>query len=110
MSAHSPHEEEDDYVSSEDDDFDPTAADQDGNVSSDSGDDDEQPLEAVKGRKPATKKAKPKKTEEAEDAGFENSGDEGIIRKATKKRRKNPEEDSGGEGGFVKTRSMRAVA
>ncbi|KAK2008373.1 BCNT-domain-containing protein, partial [Colletotrichum eremochloae] len=56
---------------------------------------------------------------EAEDAGFENSGDEALIKKAKKKRRRKAkdgdaaaapdEEDEGGDGGLVKTRSMRAA-
>lgn len=55
---------------------------------------------------------------ESGDLDFENSGDEGIIKEGTTRERKRKrkrkvdeqDEDSGGEGGFVKTRSMRAVA
>ncbi|KAF3770162.1 BCNT-domain-containing protein [Cryphonectria parasitica EP155] len=52
--------------------------------------------------------------EEAEDAGFENSGDEAIIEKGRKRRKKGQQaqrdhDDEGGEGGLIKTRSMRAV-
>ncbi|KAK2773302.1 swr1p complex component [Colletotrichum kahawae] len=54
--------------------------------------------------------------DEADDAVFENSGDEALIKKAKKKRKKArggdgaPDgDDEGGEGGLVKTRSMRAA-
>ncbi|EFQ27178.1 bucentaur or craniofacial development [Colletotrichum graminicola] len=72
----------------------------------------------------ATKLAKRKRDAdggEAEDAGFENSGDEALIKKAKKKKKRRrkakdadaaaapDEEDEGGDGGLVKTRSMRAA-
>ncbi|KAG9248267.1 bucentaur or craniofacial development-domain-containing protein [Calycina marina] len=106
--------DDEDYASSEDSDFAPdaapaTAAD----VSSDEDSDaDESPTEkTIKHiKKPAKRK---RGDEKAEDLGFENSGDEAIIEKGLKrqKRRKRGEvedEDEGGEGGLVKTRSMRA--
>jgi hypothetical protein len=53
--------------------------------------------------------------EEAEDVGFENSGDEEIVERGLKRQRKKgrkgqEDEDEGGEGGFVKTRRMAALA
>ena len=98
--------DEEGYVSSEDEDFNPTAeaADIDGEDSSDSEAEREQGQNAVKGT------ARKAKVEEAEDVGFENSGDEAIMKKGQRRKRKiKGDEDSGGEGGFVKTRSMRAV-
>ncbi len=50
----------------------------------------------------------------ADDAGFENSGDEAVIGRAKKRRRKakdgngHGDDDDGGEGGLIKTRSQRA--
>ena len=102
--------EEDGYVSEEDDNFDPSAAAGDENVSSNSESEADEPDASAKGRKLIPKKVSGTKAEEAEDAGFENSGDEGIIKKGAKRRRKDSMDESGGEGGFVKTRSMRAVA
>lgn len=111
----SPPPDEEAYISEEDEDFDPTAVEATRDVSSDSSSDSEQeqPQALKKGRKPKfNKHALTLKHPEAEDAGFENSGDEGIINKGTKRKRKgsHASADSGGEGGFVKTRSMRAVA
>ena len=106
---------EDAYVSEEDEDFDPNAAREDENISSSSESSPDVPASGKRGRgrapKGGRKKRQKPQTEEAEDAGFENSGDEGIIKKGKKRKRKGSvKEDSGGEGGFVKTRSMRAVA
>ncbi|TQN71329.1 SWR1-complex protein 5 [Colletotrichum shisoi] len=65
-----------------------------------------------------TKRKRDTNDNEAEDVGFENSGDEALIKKATKKQKRRKakdadgapdEEDEGGEGGLVKTRSMRAA-
>ena len=112
--------DDDNYISSEDEDFNPdavTAADANESSSTDSEPEPTTPTTASK-RGPNPKKGVKKKKrwaqdgeEETEDAGFENSGDEGIIRKGTKRKRKGSmeDEDGGGEGGFVKTRSMRAV-
>ncbi|RDL39372.1 SWR1-complex protein 5 [Venustampulla echinocandica] len=108
--------DDEEYASSEDSDFAPDAAPvrDDEEVSSDS----ELEAESVKTTKPAKRK-RGTDAEEAEDAGFENSGDEAIIEKGKKRRKKkgkkgkkgNDEavEDEGGEGGLVKTRSMRAA-
>lgn len=105
-------EDEDTYVSSEDEDFDPTNGNADENVSASSEEDDNAEESGIKSApKAKAKQQRKKKGEEAEDLGFENSGDEGIIKKGMKRKRKGSkvDEDSGGEGGFVKTRSMRVV-
>lgn len=70
-------------------------------------------------KKPKTKAGKRKRAggrgEEAEDVGFENSGDEEIVEKGLKRQKKKgkkkgvEDEDEGGEGGFVKTRRMAAL-
>ena len=104
QSPHIPDREE--YVSSEDEDFKPSAdaMEVDGEESSDSEADDKGAPNAIK------KRAQKSKNEEAEDIGFENSGDEAVMKKGQKRKQRNRnDEDSGGEGGFVKTRSMKAV-
>jgi hypothetical protein len=95
-----------DYASEEDSDFAPDAAPvEDAAESSES----EAEVEVVK----KSTKRKRGQEDEAEDAGFENSGDEAIIEKGlkrrSKKKGKKEDEDEGGEGGLVKTRSMRAA-
>ncbi|KAL3419410.1 swr1-complex protein 5 [Phlyctema vagabunda] len=104
--------DDEEYASSEDSDFAPDAAP--ANVSEDSASesdgDDSTPV--------VTKPKKRKRTadEEAEDLGIENSGDEAIIERGLKRQKKRGKkgkirdivEDDGGEGGLVKTRSMRA--
>ncbi|KAK1586012.1 bucentaur or craniofacial development-domain-containing protein [Colletotrichum navitas] len=114
--------DDEEYESSQDSDFAPEdAIAADGaSEASDSETDGEDAAAA------ATKLAKRKRDAdggEAEDAGFENSGDEALIKKANKKRRRKTkdadaaaaaaaapdEEDEGGDGGLVKTRSMRAA-
>jgi len=115
-----PPSDDEDYASSEDSDFvdDVTAQ----NNSADSSDEDssaeepskEEPTNRGTGSaKKATKRKRVDVDEEAEDAGFENSGDEAIIEKGLKRQRRKgkkgkDEDDEGGEGGLVKTRSMRA--
>lgn len=107
-----------DYASSEDSDFAPDDAPEQGEgQSSDSeGDGKDAPTPAA----PATKRKRQRQTgdgggggDAAEDLGFENSGDEAIIEKGKKRRKKGPQarqlDDEGGEGGLIKTRSMRAV-
>jgi len=108
--------EDEDYASSEDEDFVPEAAPAAASASA-SEDSQSEAEDAT-----VTKKAKPTKRklvngqdEEAEDVGFENSGDEAIIGKGLKKQRRKKrrgeeEDDEGGEGGFVKTRRMAAQA
>ncbi|MCJ1479078.1 hypothetical protein MMC13_007762 [Lambiella insularis] len=106
-------EEDEAYVSSEDEDFDPSAARADEDASSSSEDESAKgPTILTAGDKQSKKTQKRgKKENEAEDLDFENSGDEATIKKAAKRKRRGDmgDDDSGGEGGFVKTRSMRAV-
>jgi hypothetical protein len=104
-----------DYASEEDSDFAPDAAPAPEAESSDSESEADEPTQKAQA-KPKTKKRKRGDEEEAEDVGFENSGDEAIIkeyeapkRKKGKKGRAAELEEEGGEGGFVRTRSMRAV-
>lgn len=106
--------DEEGYVSSEDSDFAPDAVAAPAEDDSDSDSSPDEPEHA----KPAKKRRKIDH-EEAEDLGFENSGDEAIIGDGLKKERrrkkgkkgkgKEDDDEDGGEGGFVKTRSMRAV-
>ena len=100
---------EDEYTSEEDSDFAP----EDGaaNESSVSDDDgvahDDKPTSA--------KRKRPVADPEAEDAGFENSGDEAVIEKGKKRQRKSRKkdkedaDDDAASGPLIKTRSMRAV-
>ncbi|KAL0931884.1 swr1p complex component [Colletotrichum truncatum] len=103
--------DDEEYESSQDSDFAPEDAVAEGGDSDgdDSEGDDENAATAPKRKRDAG-------GEEADDAGFENSGDEALIKKAKKKRKKAKDadgaagdEDDGGEGGLVKTRSMRAA-
>ncbi|KAI2470423.1 BCNT-domain-containing protein [Annulohypoxylon bovei var. microspora] len=100
---------DEDYASDEDSDFAPDAAplqDQGGSDASES-EDDEVELVAVPSKK--------RSADANADDGFENSGDEAIIQKGRKRQKKDKrkhvdvEHDEGGEGGLIKTRSMRAV-
>lgn len=95
---------DEDYLSEEDSDFAPEdAAAEESSVS----EDDEVP--------DPEKTAQPKRKRQdgedaAEDAGFENSGDEAIIGKGKKRQKKLKRNiDEGGEGGLIKTRRMRAA-
>ncbi|KZL85441.1 bucentaur or craniofacial development [Colletotrichum incanum] len=107
--------DEEEYESSQDSDFAPEdAVAADGaSEASDSEADGEDTATKTK----TTKRKRDANGNEAEDAGFENSGDEALIKKAKKKKRKKAkdadavpdEDDEGGEGGLVKTRSMRAA-
>ena len=106
--------DDDDYASSEDSDFAPDAAPA---QASEESSDDESEAEAPEVKaKPRSTKRKRGADDEAEDAGFDNSGDEAIIEKGLKKQRKKSKkgkdaedvDDEGGEGGLIKTRSMRA--
>ena len=111
-------ENDSEYSSAEDSDFAPEAVQQ---LASDDSSDSESESETAnndttKKKKPAKRKrAKGAVTEDAEDVGYENSGDEAIIetglRRQRKKGKKGREDDEdGGEGGFVKTRRMAALA
>ena len=106
------HAEEDEYVSEEDEDFNPDAAAAGENVSSSSESEVGKPVTKGKsGKKAAKQRRRKTRDEEAEDAGVENSGDEGMIEQCRKRKRNgNVDEDSGGEGGFVQTRGMKATA
>jgi len=104
-----------DYASEEDSDFAPDTAPAPEVESSESESEADEPTSKAQA-KPKNKKRKRGDEEEAEDVGFENSGDEAVIkeyeapkRKKGKKSRAVELEDEGGEGGFVRTRSMRAV-
>lgn len=110
--SHEPTIDDEDYASSEDSDFAPDEAPEQGDASSDVEDET-----AGDTAEPAPVKRKRQTQagggDDAEDAGFENSGDEAIIGKGKKKQKKGRQaqrdEDEGGEGGLIKTRSMRAV-
>jgi hypothetical protein len=103
-------EEEEDYASEEDSDFAPDAVP----AQASDAESDEESEADVEAKKPV--KRKRGQDEEAEDAGIENSGDEAIIERGLKRQKKkgkkgkDVDEDEGGEGGLVKTRSMRAQA
>ena len=112
-------EDNSEYSSAEDSDFAPEAVRQ--AESDDSSDSESEPEttnnDTVRRQKPAKRKrTKVTATEEAEDVGYENSGDEAVIesglrrqRKKGKKGKQDDDEDVG-EGGFVKTRRMAALA
>jgi hypothetical protein len=105
--------DDDYYASSEDSDFAPDNAPAQASEESSDGESEVDETATKKGKlRPA--KRKRGQNDEAEDLGIENSGDEAIIERALKKQRKKKgkekekNEDEGGEGGLVKTRSMRA--
>lgn len=106
--------DDEDYASSEDSDFAPEdAPEQDGGAES-SDEDDSEAVPAAKSAAPSKKRTQAGDGDEAADAGFENSGDEAIIEKGKKRQKKTRKaqqnlDDEGGEGGLIKTRSMRAV-
>jgi hypothetical protein len=107
--------DDEEYASSEDSDFAPEVAPV---VASDASSDEESDVGESPVKEPKKTKTNPAKRKrgedaEAEDAGFENSGDEAIIEKGLKRQRRKKgkdvqDDDEGGEGGLVKTRSMRA--
>ncbi|TDZ24391.1 SWR1-complex protein 5 [Colletotrichum orbiculare MAFF 240422] len=105
--------DDEEYESSQDSDFAPDDDAAAAGVDSEAEDSDsEAHAEAA-----SSKRKRDATAEEADDAGFENSGDEALIKKAKKKRKKTKggdgeaaaDDDEGGEGGLVKTRSMRAA-
>jgi hypothetical protein len=110
---------DEDYASSEDSDFAPDAvpAANEDDSSDDDADIDELAID-TKAPPKTNKKRKQEDGEEAEDVGYENSGDEEIIGEGVRERKKAKKgkgkksreeiEDEGGEGGLIKTRSMRA--
>ncbi|OIW33493.1 BCNT-domain-containing protein [Coniochaeta ligniaria NRRL 30616] len=103
-------DQEEDYASSEDSDFAPEEA-----VERESTPSEDEEADATPNQPAATSKRKRQQAgdNEAEDAGFENSGDEAIIGKGKKRlkraTRQNGYDDEGGEGGLVKTRAQRAL-
>jgi hypothetical protein len=109
--------EEGDYASSEDEDFVPDGAPTAASASASASEDSESEADDAtdtKRAKPTKRKRVKGQDEEAEDVGFENSGDEAIIGKGLKKqrrkKRRGEEDDEGGEGGFVRTRRTAAQA
>lgn len=101
------------YASSEDSDFAPDAA-----PAQDSDQSDSEP-DGADGDRPSKRRRTAEKGDggEDKDAGYDNSGDEAIIKKGEKKKKKRKdkstqdgdEEDEGGEGGLIKTRRQRAA-
>ncbi|KAM0436834.1 hypothetical protein ACHAPT_002547 [Fusarium lateritium] len=95
-------DEDEQYASSEDSDFAPDAAPDPASDHSGSEDGNDRP------KRPANDK-------EAEEAGYDNSGDEAIIKRGEKRRKRaqgkgtRGDEDEGGEGGLIKTRRQRAA-
>ncbi|OTB17860.1 hypothetical protein K445DRAFT_315598 [Daldinia sp. EC12] len=99
---------DEEYASDEDSDFAPDAAPIDADPEASESEDDEVQLVAVPSKKRAA--------DTDADDGFENSGDEAIIQKGKKRQKKEKRKDrdaeddeGGGEGGLIKTRSMRAA-
>lgn len=100
-----------DYASEEDSDFAPETAEA-AEESSISDDDEEEAGDDAEKAKPG--KRKRVTIDEAEDAGYDNSGDEAIIKKGEKRQKKTrtknaADDEETGEGGLIKTRSQRAV-
>lgn len=112
---------DEDYASDEDSDFAPDAVPAEGaseaSESEDESNDQSRTTTTVptqKRKRPTGEDATTTTAAAADDDGFENSGDEAIIQKGKKRRKKAKqkdgaaEDDEGGEGGLIKTRSMRA--
>jgi hypothetical protein len=104
-----------DYASEEDSDFAPEAAAPVGSGESSATESEAESGSEKHVKKPRKRKRATANNEEAEDVGFENSGDEEIVERGLKRQRKKgrkglEDEDEGGEGGFVKTRRMAALA
>ncbi|CAG9937705.1 unnamed protein product [Clonostachys rosea f. rosea IK726] len=112
-------DDDEQYDSSADSDFAPEnvqGADSEASGSEDNGDDGKAAKARKDGESPR-KKQRVANDGDAEDAGYDNSGDEAIIKKGEKKRAKakskaktsNEDDDEGGEGGLIKTRHQRAA-
>jgi len=104
-----PEPQDDDYNSNDDEDFNPEAApaaDDDVSASSDSDEENDDAPAAKKTKAKSVKRKAPDTIDEELD-----SGDEATIKERKRKRRKgkDAEEDSGGEGGLIKTRAQRLV-
>ncbi|CAK7273792.1 swr complex subunit [Sporothrix epigloea] len=102
--------DDDHYASSEDSDFAPEDAPNAASVADSDSEDDAVAKTVAPNSQQTGRAAAAGKDEEAEDAGFENSGDEAVIGKGKKRQRKHGDSDGedGGRGGFVKTRHQRA--
>ena len=108
-------EEDEAYNSASDADFNPDAP----APAYEAADTSDSEAEGVTNASQPEEKTKKRKTSaavegidgEALDADFENSGDEGIIKRGQKKRRKgklDADDEEGGDGGLIKTRAQRA--
>lgn len=102
--------EEEEYDENADEDFNPDAADAEAEQSSSSDEGPEEKEPTKRGKK--SKKRKPE--HDAEGLNVElDSGDEATIQERKRKKRKKQDdtpaqdEDSGGEGGFIRTRAQR---
>ncbi|KHN99498.1 SWR1-complex protein 5 [Metarhizium album ARSEF 1941] len=99
-------EEDEQYASSEDSDFAPDEAPEPASDQSDTEED---------GKAGEKKRKQPEADGQAVGDGYDNSGDEAVISKGNKRRKRAGEkgrpvdEDEGGEGGLVKTRAQRAA-
>ncbi|TLS23395.1 uncharacterized protein PpBr36_05972 [Pyricularia pennisetigena] len=103
-------EVEGEYASSEDSDFAPEDA---AARESSPDDSDDEGVSSDTASATVPKRKRDANNEEAQDIGFENSGDEAIIEKAKTKRQKKARKadqdvNEGGDGGLIKTRSQRA--
>ncbi len=99
-------EDDEDYHSSSDEDFNPETAPADENISESEAEDGEGD-EPASGR-PCAKKRR--KTTWNDDRDSFDSGDEAIVRKGKKRRKGHDKEndEEGGDGGLIKTRAQRA--
>ncbi|PNY24394.1 Swr1-complex protein 5 [Tolypocladium capitatum] len=101
-------DDDEQYASSEDSDFAPDEAPEQGSEQSDSDDGEAKPT--AKRRRPAGDVD----GQDGQDDGYDNSGDEAIIEKGRKRRKKAKnkgqacDDEDGGEGGLIKTRRQRA--
>jgi hypothetical protein len=100
-------DDDEQYASEEDSDFAPEDAAGHDSDGADSDSDD---------KEPSTKRKQPTGVDDAEDTGFENSGDEAIIDKGRKRRKKDlakqkgtGNDEEGADEVLIKTRSMRAA-
>ncbi|KAL4726237.1 swr complex subunit [Fusarium chlamydosporum] len=101
-------DEEEQYASSEDSDFAPD------DVLDQASDQSDIEDEKDEDNKATNKRNRPAVDEDAADAGYDNSGDEAIIKRGEKRRKKTEakgvhEDEEGGEGGLIKTRRQRAA-
>lgn len=108
IAANAKAEQEDQYISEDDEDFNPTNVEAQDDEVSESSEDEAAPDASSKRRK-ATKKRKQTQANIDEEL---DSGDEATIRELKKRKRRKgkddqEDQDSGGEGGLVKTRAQR---